>query len=204
MNYQKIPKVLRDNSDKLTALAGVEVNEARLINISNVFSEILGATSMLCRGLVYQSCLHLLDTVPDQATIRESLRRVLANEDYIWKGTTIPIWMGEPVTVPIGVARASEVSVKGSMVTHIYFRVLEGIPAGMLMDITAPSWWVIKTLNRKLGLFRSGLTLSPSDIAGTKFYVCIRSVNDKKGLTWEDVHATKSQKDYNKEFNSSL
>ena len=180
MKLPTITKTLKSSKVILSKLSGEYVDDTRLVMISKEFCKIMGITSQIKQGLVYQSCLHLLDTIPDTITLTETFRKVLANDEYIWGGISIPIWRGEPVNVTVGVIRASETKVGRTITTKIYFRVLTGLPAGMLMSLSAPSWWVHKIVSRKLGLFRSGIQASSADIAGPSFNVRL-STKDEKG-----------------------
>ena len=160
----------------------------------------MNITSPVKQGMVYQSCLHLMDTIPDHVTITETFRKILANDQYIWNNLSIPIWRGEPVNVTIGILRASESQGKRNKVVSIYFRVLSGLPAGMLMQLSAPSWWIQKIVSRKLGLFRSGIPATAVDIAGTSFNVRLVTKGDKGSVTWDTISATPAQKRFNKEL----
>ena len=194
----KVTQKIRNNLKALKSLAGVAVNTSVLERIASVFCQILGMKSRQSVGLVYQSCLHLLYTTPDDTTIIETFRKVAINDQYIWQGFSIPGWHGEPVRVLIGIVRASESLYKGTHMTRIHFRVLSGLPAGMLLELTSPSWWVCKIIRRKIGLWRSHIQPHSTDIAGTSFTVRLSVKTDGK-VVWDNITATKKQKEENKD-----
>jgi hypothetical protein len=197
MTPKKVVELIHRHKEDLKGLAGVEVNKSILTGISSMYCSILGMTSVTSLGLVYNSCLHLLYSTPDESIIIETFRKVATNDKYIWSGFPIPQWAGEPVNVTIGIIKSSEYTYKGSRYTDIYFRVLSGLPAGMLMHITLPSWWVIKIIKRKLGMWRTHLQLSAMDISGTSFEVKLSIKSDDK-VVWDNIKTTKTQKDKNK------
>ena len=198
MKPQQITKIIRTNKDILEGLAGTLIDDNTLWHVAKVFCHILNIKAPVKVGLVYQSCLHLIDTTPDAVTIVETFRKVAANDEYIWKGMSIPMWRGEPVRVDVGVVRASDSQGLRSRSTDIYFRVLTGLPAGMLMFINAPSWWVEKIVRRKLGLFRSNVPVTSMDISGTTFSVKLSTKGADNKVVWEDIKSSPKQKEKNK------
>ena len=197
MDAKKVVKLIQSNNQKLKAYAGVEVDQTRLAEISRVYASILGMKSDISVGLIYQSCLHLLYTTPDSTTLIETFRRIASNDKFIWSGYTIPIWRGEPVNVSIGVVKATEKKSHKSSLVHLYFRVLSGIPAGMLLDMKAPAWWTIQIMKRKLGLWRTPYSIHPTDIAGMTCTVRLY-LKDSERIVWDNINTNKTQKDNNR------
>lgn len=108
MKLQHITKIIRENKSTLKGLAGRFIDDISLWDIVKVYCRILNIKHPVKSGLVYQSCLHLIDTTPDEVVIIETFRKVAANVEYIWKGMSIPIWRGEPVEVNVGIISATD------------------------------------------------------------------------------------------------
>lgn len=201
MTWKTIAETLKRNSKGIAQLCGMAVSYDNLSDIAYRINAMLNLPlSGESVGATYQSIQHLVCQTTDRVLVRETVRKICANKEYICKGRPIPLWDGSPVQTTVGMCGVLTSTKNGKKILTLTYRALSGLPAGMLFTLNAPSWWAQRVLTRKCGLWKLRQKVRAEDISGCIFDCTLYAGGIKGEVAIKDIKTNALEKETNYEL----